>query len=119
MATPFCPLSFCLKSGGLPSGRGATGQRPESGFSPRRSQRNPVGLEAATFGAEAWRSTRSTIGSVVSGQKGEGATKLARPPFFQKKNKLSHQRKKKGSRRGVAAKLERMGMGMGMGTGAG
>ena len=60
-------------------------KRPESVFSPRRSQRVPVGLEPATFGAKVWRSTRSTIGSVISGQKGEGATKLARPPFFQKK----------------------------------
>ena len=116
----FLPSFFLIEERCLTVGLGATGaKRPESVFSPRRSQRVPVGLEPATFGAKAWRSARSTIGSVVSGQKGEGATKLARPPLLPEKNKLSHQRKKKGSRRGVAAKLERMGMGMGMGTGAG
>ena len=43
---------------------GEKAKRPESVFSPRRSQRVPVGLEPATFGAKVWRSTRSTIGSV-------------------------------------------------------
>ena len=74
---------------------GEKAKRPESVFSPRRSQRVPVGLEPATFGAKVWRSTRSTIGSVVSGQKGEGATKLARPPFFQKKTNSPIKERKK------------------------
>ena len=50
---------------------------------------------------------------------GGGGNQTSPPPLLPEKNKPSHQRKKKGSRRGVAAKLERMGMGMGMGTGAG
>jgi len=43
---------------------GRRDKRPESVFLLRRSQRVPVGLVPTTFGAKAWRSTRSTIGSV-------------------------------------------------------
>ena len=110
----FLASFFLAEERCLTVGLGATGaKRPESVFSPRRSQRVPVGLEPATFGAKVWRSARSTIGSVVSGLMGWWGNQPRPPPPSRKKN-LSLQRKKE-DRRGVATTPERMGMGMDMG----